>query len=113
MRSFGIDPGSSTGSGEASSYAGVEGAVYARDLGGASAIPEERSREYENRPESCGEQSISFMTVIRLVADFKAASCNSEESFVLLLCLDDDVGLGSKSKGGGVLLALLDACSTV
>ena len=34
--------------------------------------------------ESCGERSMSFITAIRLVADWTAASCSAIESLVRL-----------------------------
>ena len=51
---------------------------------------------------------MSFMMVMRVVADLPAASCNAIELLVLLLCLDDGVGLPSMTNGDGLLLALVE-----
>lgn len=55
---------------------------------------------------------MSFITVIKLVADLTAASCSAMELFVLLLCFDDGVGLVSNNSGGGLLFALPEPCFT-
>lgn len=51
---------------------------------------------------------MSFIMVMRVVADLTAASCSAIELLVLLLRLDDGVGLPSMTNGSGLLFALLE-----
>ena len=56
---------------------------------------------------------MSFIIVMRVVADLTAASCSAIEFVVLLLCFDDAVEVLDVSSRGGLLFVLSSAIALV